>query len=45
VLDVTATAAFRVDAGVVGTFDGDATVAVESVMDVHAATGIVNVGP
>jgi hypothetical protein len=44
VLDVAATTSFGVDAGVVSTLDGDAAVAVEAMVDVHAAAGIVDIG-
>jgi hypothetical protein len=45
VLHITAAAALSDDAGVVGTFYPDATASVETVVDIHPALGIMDIGP
>jgi hypothetical protein len=44
VLNIAAATAFGKDARVIGTLNGDATVSVKPVVDVHAATSVVNIG-
>jgi hypothetical protein len=44
VLNVATAPVLGIDTGVISAFDRDATVAVETVMDIHAATGVVNIG-